>query len=434
MPTRGLSDYQQRLFSYLKECERLGREFSLRDIATNTGWAESTVKTYQTKGYWSSIIFKTPNGSYVAREVVDLSESSFHQEITQTQTIREFGHHLNSRLAKALLSKSKDNMILALELYNRPSLQNRLDGFTILFCTAWEQLLKAQIAERDGDSEIYRTVRPGRKPETIGLQDCLNLIFHDSNNPVRCNVEQIKDYRDKATHLLMPEAQGLVSQVFQAGVINYERHFCDVSDAAFLPENSIGLMTLVGRQQEPDIVKLRSLYGEQVAGDVLDLVQTLQRRIAEIDDERFAVIVEHRLVFARRGEDADVALAHGDDARRDAVIVQELVPVERKFPHSFGSLWPEIYRRLAEETDTEFLARHLRSKDGAPVFNSHDLKVILAREGWRNSNNEYHYFSDSLVGRRYSREAVEYIVDKIIRDPEYVTRSIDAWNRARNRR
>lgn len=34
-------------------------------------------------------------------------------------------------------------MMLALELYNRPSLDNRLDAFVLCFCTAWEQLLKA---------------------------------------------------------------------------------------------------------------------------------------------------------------------------------------------------------------------------------------------------------------------------------------------------
>ncbi|WP_119072407.1 DUF3644 domain-containing protein [Aggregatilinea lenta] len=430
MSTRGLSQNQRRLLSFLKDCERLGREFSLGDIAANTGWTESTVRTYETKGYWSSIIFKMPNGNYVARGVLNLSESNFHQEITQTQTIREFGHHLNSRIAKALLSKSKDNMILALELYNRPSLQNRLDGFTILFCTAWEQLLKAQIAERDGDSEIYRTVRPGRRPETISLQDCLNLIFPDDGNPVRRNIEQVKDYRDKATHLLMPEAQGLVSQVFQAGVINYEKHFCDISGIAFLPENSTGLMTLVGRQQEPDIVKLRSLYGEQVAGDILNLVQTLQRRIAEIDDDRFAVVVEHRLVFARRGEGTDITLAHGDGASQDAVIIRDPIPVERGFPYSYGSLWPEIYRRLIEENNVEFLATRLRLKGDAPIFNRYDLTAILAKEGWQNSINTYHYHSQILVGHRYSQEAVDYIVDKIVRDPDYVSRAINTWKRA----
>ena len=39
-------------------------------------------------------------------------------------------------------------MLLALELYNRPSLDNRLDSFILCFCVAWEQLLKAMLIEK----------------------------------------------------------------------------------------------------------------------------------------------------------------------------------------------------------------------------------------------------------------------------------------------
>ncbi|WP_373416923.1 DUF3644 domain-containing protein, partial [Vibrio parahaemolyticus] len=53
------------------------------------------------------------------------------------------------------MKKSRDNMMLALELYNRPSLENKLDGFVMLFSTAWEQLLKSMIIEAEGELAIY---------------------------------------------------------------------------------------------------------------------------------------------------------------------------------------------------------------------------------------------------------------------------------------
>ncbi|WP_434670402.1 DUF3644 domain-containing protein [Klebsiella sp. B345] len=49
-------------------------------------------------------------------------------------------------------------MILALELYNRPSLENKMDAFVMCFCTAWEQFLKARIIEQDGEKTIFRSV------------------------------------------------------------------------------------------------------------------------------------------------------------------------------------------------------------------------------------------------------------------------------------
>ena len=142
-------------------------------------------------------------------------------------------------------------MILALELYNRPSLENRLDAFVLLFCTAWEQLLKAVLIERDGEDSIFEDQEiKGRQKETISLRKALEKMY-EGKDAKRRNLERIKYYRDKATHLLMPELQLLISRVFQSGVLNYAEEFELFAEQPFIDSAGGGLMTLVGDFRDP---------------------------------------------------------------------------------------------------------------------------------------------------------------------------------------
>ncbi|MCV6004036.1 DUF3644 domain-containing protein, partial [Escherichia coli] len=86
---------------------------------------------------------------------LDINFIEFKKRLSQSKHYQELGHRCKSNLAKALIKKSRDNMMLALELYNRPSLENKLDGFVMLFSTAWEQLLKSMIIEAEGELAIY---------------------------------------------------------------------------------------------------------------------------------------------------------------------------------------------------------------------------------------------------------------------------------------
>ena len=54
------------------------------------------------------------------------------------------------RLTKTLIYKSKDSFLLALELFNKPTIGYRAESFSILFSNAWELLLKAYIFETSG--------------------------------------------------------------------------------------------------------------------------------------------------------------------------------------------------------------------------------------------------------------------------------------------
>ena len=243
------------------------------EILEATGWKPVTFETYFAKGQLSEYLSKTDEGVFAVSNTTGLETINFSRNLSQSKHRRELGHNCKSRLAKALLKKSRDNMILALELYNRPSLENRLDSFVLCFCTAWEQLLKAILIERDGEKNIFQS-KPSSDGirKTISLRDCLTRYF-DSNSPVRKNIERISYYRDQAVHLLMPEMQGSISRIFQSGVMNYSKTFNDFSQQTFLPSSHAGMLSLIGEISSPSNATIVARYGDKVGDELISLLR-----------------------------------------------------------------------------------------------------------------------------------------------------------------
>ena len=54
-----------------------------------------------------------------------------------------------------LIEKSKEAFILAVEIYNKPSIKYRVEGFAFFICNAWELMLKAHMINKYGMGSIY---------------------------------------------------------------------------------------------------------------------------------------------------------------------------------------------------------------------------------------------------------------------------------------
>ncbi len=73
-----------------------------------------------------------------------------------------------------LLEKSKEAFTLAIEIYNKPTIRYRLEGFSFFICNAWELMLKAHLIKQQGEQAIYYPDKPNR---TISLENCKYLMI-----------------------------------------------------------------------------------------------------------------------------------------------------------------------------------------------------------------------------------------------------------------
>jgi uncharacterized protein DUF3644 len=144
--------------------------------------------------------------------------------------------------ARCLLDKSREAMLAAIEVYNKPAFSYREEAFSVLAVNAWELLLKARVLQIDGNRiaailEYDRQAAPGarrfRKKNrsgncvTVGLfkaHDLLLSKYHDKiDASIRKNLEALVEVRDNAVHFFNKnmEVERAIHEIGAASVKNY---------------------------------------------------------------------------------------------------------------------------------------------------------------------------------------------------------------------
>ena len=100
-------------------------------------------------------------------------------------------------IKQRLIDKSIEAFILGLEIYNKPTIKYRIEGFSFFIINAWELMLKATLLNR-GES-IYFPDKPDR---TLSVEVVIRKIYTDKNTRIRLNLEKILELRNISTHYI----------------------------------------------------------------------------------------------------------------------------------------------------------------------------------------------------------------------------------------
>nr|WP_323146767.1 DUF3644 domain-containing protein [Streptococcus agalactiae] len=100
-------------------------------------------------------------------------------------------------LSTRLVDKSIEAFIMGLEIYNKPTIKYRIEGFSFFICNAWELMLKAEMLNRN--QSIYFKDNPDR---TLSLEGVIKKIYSDDSTRIRLNLERIIELRNISTHYI----------------------------------------------------------------------------------------------------------------------------------------------------------------------------------------------------------------------------------------
>ncbi len=427
------NERQKKFFEFLRQQERKRQTFTKQDVLNATGWKAATFQSYLAKGQLSDFVSKVGGDKLEASNTLEITFKQFEKKLSQSKHVQSLGHNCKSKLAKALLRKSRDNMLLALELYNRPSLENKIDGFVMLFCAAWEQLLKAMLIERDGERTIYRK---SKVKDTISLREALERAFPVASK-VKENVLKITDLRDHAVHLLIPEIQGIASRIFQSGVFNYSSKFEEFCEVPFINTTSVGMLSLVGEFKTPPLPMMKTIYGS-AAKDMLDLANELAKSIEDSDDVAFAIPLNVTLQFASKDEaGTQIVLVKAEDGvpgLQRALTIEKSVDAEKTHPYRQTDLIKAVNERLEENYSEEQRRNFLvANKNGQPIFNTNCFQSVAHKLKWKNSNNKFHHYLAKANTHLYSEAALSVVIEKISSIPGYLAKCKQDYGSHRNK-
>ncbi|SFL28931.1 Protein of unknown function [Lachnospiraceae bacterium KH1T2] len=307
-----------------------------------------------------------------------------------------------------LIDKAKEAFVMAIEIYNKPSINYRLEGFSFFICNAWELMLKAHMINKFGEQSIYYSNKPNR---TLSLENCVQKIFTNEKSPLRKNLEKVIELRNTSTHFITEEYEAVYIPLLQACVFNFVdkmTEFHNVDMTKIIPENFI---TLSVRLKSLNETEIRGKYTEQVAEKIISINNTIEPMIEE-NNSTFAIRVEHYHYATKKKEEATEFYHIDKDATEGVRIIKELKDPNDTHKYSMKACLKELNKRIARD------GIQLLYNGETVELNQYHFKLFNSY--FKIKENEkfcYVYQISAQPQYSYSQQAIDFIYDEIKKAP-----------------
>lgn len=317
----------------------------------------------------------------------------------------------DSILAARLVEKSQEAFLMAIELYNKPSIRYRVEGFSFFICNAWELMLKARLIKTQGSTAIYYKEKQNR---TITLENCIKMVFTNEHSPIHKNLMRIVELRNTSTHFIVEEYEMVYVPLFQACVLNYTekmQEFHDIDITKLVPQNFLTLSVSMKSLSETEI---RAKYPGQIAERLIAAGSALNNEISE-NNSGFAIRIEHHHYITKDASKATEFVHIDSSAEAGVQIIKELKDPSVTHKYTTKNCIKEINNRLSRRKIS------LLHNGKAVSFNTHHFDLFCKYYGIKeNPKFCYVYRVPKSPTYSYSIQAIDFIVAEIEKDPDSI--------------
>lgn len=205
--------------------EKSRKEWTVEALCDATGWKPSTVNAYVSKK-WTGFLAKGTLG-YFVKGISDYTEDEFCRLSSQTNVLSQDPQRPDyPEEVQSLIAKARQAAILAVDMYNRPAVEFRTEGFTVMMVIAWRSILHAHFKHK-GICFFYTendgTVRKiDGEEKAWELAKCVKEYFGPVDNAVHKNLEFMIGLRNRIEHRFVPALDLHVAGECQAMLLNFE--------------------------------------------------------------------------------------------------------------------------------------------------------------------------------------------------------------------
>lgn len=309
------------------------------------------------------------------------------------------------KLSKRLIDKSVEAFTMGLEIYNKPTIRYRIEGFSFFICNAWELMLKATLINRN--QSIYFKDNPER---TLSLSETVRKIYPDKHTRIRLNLEKIIDLRNTSTHFITEDYEIYYAPLFQACVLNFTNEierFHNVDITTYIPQNFL----TVSAHYEPltnEQIKLK--YPPEIAQNLIKKANDIDVLNAEFNSDKFAINIKQNLYITKKKNEADFTVAIDKTSDSKAQIIKDVRDPNNIYKYSYTNVVKVVQDRLNKQNI------RLNYKNG---FTTHILSLIIDFYDVKN-NKDFSF--EHVIGKQhnytYSQKFVDFIINEIKKDPD----------------
>ncbi len=287
---------------------------------------------------------------------------------------------------EALLNKAEEAYLMSMEIINKPTINYRTEGFCFFICNALELLLKAFLINKTQDINIINYKDDSNR--TISLDDCVEKVFTSTTDKTKNNITFIRNIRNKATHLILPEFDFILSPVFQRCLTNFNKFFKKHFPNYKLNEKVTPFIALVNPGNDENVSSL-------ILNPANLLLLEKVKKELDNDDSLSQTL---RLISTNKETEADIKFALTKDSEEKARLINVPKNIEKTHPYTTN----EVIKRIKETLEMSLGPNH--------GFTSNKFQDICKRKGIKNNQDycyQFEYSKNKIY--KYSGITIEYV-------------------------
>lgn len=307
----------------------------------------------------------------------------------------------NDTLIKNMLEKSEEALLMSIEIFNKPTVKYRVEGFAYFICNAWELLLKAKMIEKFGEESIYY---PKKQNRTLSLSDCVKKIFINENDPIRKNLEIIIDLRNTSTHFVIQELETLYAPFFQSCLINYSQKLSDFFNEDITKKINGSYMTLITNFDDTKDTDILGKYGEKIFDKFLQTKKDANLILESSRNDKLAISININAKLVKDESKAGFTFRIAKEGETPIAVIKE--------PKDINTQYPFNESKAIERINNILLKKGINIK-----LNSYQYRELCKFFNLYN-NLEFCYpvLIDKAPRKIFSLNVVNFIVSKIETD------------------
>lgn len=309
---------------------------------------------------------------------------------------------MEKELINNMLDKSEEAFLMAIEIYNKPTISYRLEGFSFFICNAWELLLKAKMLKEN--EKIYYQDKPTR---TISLTNCITHLFTNDKDPIRKNLEIIISLRNTSTHFIIKELENIYLPFMQACVINYSQKLFEFFERDITNRINSSFLTLAINNEEISEEKILSVYGNNIFEKYCKIKGETDNIISSNQNDKLAIKIDINLKIVKDKKDAQTTFRIAQDGEEPIRIVKELR--DTNLTHCFNQ--KRVRAIIVENLKRKGINIKLTQYDFQLICDKFDLK----------QNEKFFYKHELTNSWGCSQQLIDFTTNLIINNPEIIS-------------
>ena len=314
-------------------------------------------------------------------------------------------------IEKRLVEKSIEAFIMGLEIYNKPTIKYRIEGFSFFIINAWELMLKAVLINR-GES-IYFSDKPDR---TLSVENVIKKIYTDKNTRIRLNLEKIIELRNISTHYITEDYEIKYAPLFQACVLNYVNELQRFHNADITKYISQNFLTISASYEPLTNEEIKLKYSPEIAEKLIKQSNEIDVLSATYNSDKFAINIKQNLYITKKKTEADFVVSISSNSDTKVAVIRDLKDPSDTHKYSYNNVVTAVQ---------EILKKKNIKLGYSSGFNQYVLNLVI---DFYNIKQNTKYAYEHIIGNQhsytYSQQFIEFIISEIEKSPHNFVESL----------